>query len=179
MKLTELIDADLTPIKLLLDTVPPMLRKQAASALASGDELLSIAWLRALSLELESLILQLNAAVDGLLLLLVTRLKGGAITASYTKKQRSTWLSDLETALEFDKKEVKGWDAVEATRTDSNLIKHRLGVDFAPGEETLLSLKNVVQLTEETVLERFLGVRQWLVGLADSCRSLDESNGDA
>ena len=80
MTLADLVDSDLTPLKLLLDTVPPLLRKNAAAAVASKDVHLSTAWRQALSLELESIVLQLNAAVDGFLLLLATRLKGKDLT---------------------------------------------------------------------------------------------------
>lgn len=173
MKLADLIDADLTPLKLLLDTVPPLLRQQAAAALARKDEQLGTAWLQALSLELESIVLQLNAAVDGFLLLLATRLKGKDLTAAYTKKNRSAWLADLETALDFKGQELKGWDEVEATRKDSNLVKHRLGIEFSAGTDTPLSLNHVVELTEAIVLERFVGVRQWLCEVANKCRSLE------
>ena len=134
MNLQQLVDADLTPLKLLLDTVPPLLRKRAADALKIGDQLGAYAYLEALGLELESLILQLNATVDGFLFLLVTRLKGKKITASYTKKGRDEWLTDLEKAMSFKRSELKKWNEVEATRTDSNSVKHRLGLDFAPGQ---------------------------------------------
>ena len=107
MNLQQLVDADLTPLTLLLDTVPPLLRKRAADALAMGDKPGAHAYLQALGLELESLILQLNATVDGFLFLLVTRLKGRKITASYTKKGRVRWLTDLEKAMAFERSELK------------------------------------------------------------------------
>jgi hypothetical protein len=90
MILSDLVDAELTPIKLLLETVPPLLRQRAAAALGAGDKMLGTAYLQALGLELESIVLQLNAAVEGFLLLLATRLKGNAITAGYTKESRGT-----------------------------------------------------------------------------------------
>ena len=179
MNLQQLVDADLTPLKLILDTVPPLLRKHAADALAIGDQPGADAYLQALGLELESLVLQLNATVDGFVFLLVTRLKGKKITASYTKKGRDRWLTDLEKAMGFQRSELKEWNEVEATRTDSNSVKHRLGLEFAPGQEAPLSLTNVVQLTEGTVLARFLGLRLWLLDLVERCESLDTAGGAA
>ena len=51
MNLKDLIDADLTAVKLLLDTVPSLLRKRAAAALRVGDTAGAQAHLRALGLE--------------------------------------------------------------------------------------------------------------------------------
>lgn len=173
MRLKDLIEAELTPIKLLLDTIPPDLRQRAAAALSSGDKTLGNAWLQALGLELESLLLHLNAAVEGFLFLLATRVKGKAISAGYTKESRSKWLTDLETSQNFRGAELPGWAEVEKTRTESNLVKHRPGLDFAPGVDAPLSLSHVVQPTEEEVLSRFLGANQWLQALAAKCAPLD------
>ncbi len=176
MGLTRVVEADLAPLKLLLDTVPPLLRQRAADAIAARDQQAAATYLQALRLELESLVIQLNAAVDGLLLILVTRWKGSAITPSYTKQYRYTWLTDLENEFGFKRADLKGWQEVEETGTDSNLIKHRLGLNLAAGRETPLAINRVVELTEATVLSRFLGVRSWLLELIDRCKRLDEPN---
>ncbi len=175
MKLADLVDTDLTALKLLLDSVPPFLRQRAADALARNDRDASEAYRRALGLELESLVLQLNATVDGLLLLLAARLKGKDLTASYTKESRNTWLTDLENHCGFKRGDLEGWEAVESTKSDSNLVKHRLGVSFAPGKDTPLTVEHVVDLTENTVLSRCSGVRQWLLALADRCKNLESA----
>jgi hypothetical protein len=46
--LIQLVDAELTPIKLLLDTVPPSLREWAAAARRNGDEMAATVYLQAL-----------------------------------------------------------------------------------------------------------------------------------
>ena len=174
MALEHLVDDALTPIKLLLDIVPPLLRKRAAAALSAGDKLATTAHLQALGLELESLLLQLNATIEGFLFLLASRLKGKQVTAAYTKSGRAQWLADLEIAFTFEGAKLSGWQHVDVTRTDSNLLKHRLGIEFIPGTTTPLDIKKTVDLTEAIVLERFLGVRQWMLQLVQSCKPLDQ-----
>ena len=48
MNLQQLVDADLMPLKLILDIVPPLLRKRAADAMAIGDQPGADAYLQAL-----------------------------------------------------------------------------------------------------------------------------------
>lgn len=168
-RLESVVDAELAPIKLLLDSIPPFLRERAARAATQGDALASNVYRQALGLELESLVLQLNAAVDGFVFVATMSLKGDSVTASHTRRSRSEWLADLQAALSFSAAELSGWEAIEATRAEGNLIKHRLGIAFSVGSETPLAIETVLSLDEALVRERFVGVRRWLVEVARRC----------
>lgn len=167
------LDSELTAIKLFLDEVPPFLAARAADV-ANDTEgpytapLLTTrqAYEVARQLSLEAVLGQLNAVVDGCLLVLANRVKDVPPTWKDMSRPRSALVRELESAFSTKAGLHPGWLQVELLREEANAIKHRMGFIFSEGEFSPLGIDKDVRPTHDLLMERFLGVRTWLGSLS-------------
>ena len=169
MNLEPFIDSELTAVKLFLDEVPSFLAAKAAEV-ANDNEgpytapLLTTrqAYEVARQLSLEAMLSQLNAIVDGCLLVLANRVRNAAPTWKDMNRPRSALVKELEATFSTKAGLHPGWEQVEFLREEVNAIKHRMGFIFGVGEFSPLGIEKDVKPTHDLVMERFLGVRAWL-----------------
>ena len=169
MNLEPYIDSELTAIKLFLDEVPVFLAAKGADVI-NDDEgpytapLLTTrqAYEVARQLSLEAVLGQINAVVDGCLLVLANRVKEAPPTWKDMNRPRSALLKELESAFSTKAGLHPGWEQVDLLREEVNAIKHRMGFMFGEGAFGPLGIEKDVKPTQESVMERFLGVRAWL-----------------
>ncbi len=165
MQFDEAASRDMRALRVMLEVAYACIVRNGLDARARGDAEGEATARTALTLLLESTLMTLNSHIDGAIAACELSTNPKVPTVAATRAPRTEQLSRLEVRFTFDRTQLPGWDAVSVTNDQSNAVKHRLGLTWATGTTTPLSITDSVEIERTKLLSRTYEVEAWVTAL--------------